>query len=480
MKRMTILALSCILHPKDEEEFKILLQNECKQLDQTSGDSDIKWEAIRRSVGTPEQRALLATYLLLYLRLREHDIQSGEHSVELRKRLGLSTNFGQLVAESLRYLPFDLSSHLSPLRLVLDPPQALMDWATSVVYVAHTEGQCFEKVRIARLNSTEYEHPQDRQMLDALRSTTGFDTVVRKFNEYGVEPILRIRYTGSNIKVTQNNFPDLYRKLRVACDVLEVSQIPDLYLQQGFINAMTAGVHEPVIVIDSGSVSLLTHDELMFLIGHELGHIKSQHLLYHNMSLVLPIIGEIIGQATLGIGGLLATGLTVALLNWQRMSEFTADRAGLLCNQNINAACKLLMKIAGAPPKFYPQLNIHDFIQQSKEFTGLDVLGRNKVAKFVSILGSDHPWTVMRGAELLQWVEGGDYEKVMNRGAPPTNGSNSVRHDPLDAVNKPAIIQRRDHTATEAPSSLSTVAEELLGKATSQAAGLLTKFLDRR
>jgi Zn-dependent protease with chaperone function len=96
------------------------------------------------------------------------------------------------------------------------------------------------------------------------------------------------------------------------------------------VNAFTAGVERPIVVVTSGAVDLLTHEELAFLIGHELGHIKSGHVLYHQMADILPLLGSIVASATLGMGGLVSTGIQLALLNWYRMSEFPADRAGLL------------------------------------------------------------------------------------------------------------------------------------------------------
>ena len=130
-------------------------------------------------------------------------------------------------------------------------------------------------------------------------------------------------------------FSDLHRTYKNCCEVLNLDKSPDLYIRQDpKVNAFVAGVEKPIIIINSGCVDLLTEDELIFILGHELGHIKSQHILYHQMAAMLPIIGDIVGNATLGLGGILSTSLQVALLNWKRKSEFTADRAGILSCQN--------------------------------------------------------------------------------------------------------------------------------------------------
>lgn len=96
------------------------------------------------------------------------------------------------------------------------------------------------------------------------------------------------------------------------------------------------------------------------------------------------------------------------------MSEFTADRAGLLCCQNKDAMIRAFIKMAGLPKEQYNNIPTESFIQQARDFKALDVEGMNKVVKLLSIADSTHPWTVMRSAELLKWIESGEYDKIIN------------------------------------------------------------------
>ncbi|MGB9812168.1 MAG: M48 family metallopeptidase [Thermovenabulum sp.] len=125
--------------------------------------------------------------------------------------------------------------------------------------------------------------------------------------------------------------------------------------------------------------------------------------------------GEIVGSITLGAGKLLSTGLQIALLNWVRMSEFTADRAGLLTCQDPKVAATALMKLAGVPQKYFDRIRIDEFINQAKEFEDYDYDTLDKVAKYLSIMWQDHPWTVMRTSELFKWVESGGYGSIMKK-----------------------------------------------------------------
>jgi Zn-dependent protease with chaperone function len=136
-------------------------------------------------------------------------------------------------------------------------------------------------------------------------------------------------------------------------------------------------------------------------------------VLYYQIAEFIPVIGEIIGTATLGIGELLSAGLQVALLRWKRTSEFTADRAGLLACQDADVGLRTMMKLAGLPAKLSEAVNTEDFMRQAREFEGMDADKLTMLAKWLSTMGTTHPWTVMRAQQLLQWIDSGGYEETL-------------------------------------------------------------------
>ena len=272
-----------------------------------------------------------------------------------------------------------------------------------------------ERRKLTGLRPRAYEHPWDTTALDALEGTPGLETLVRKCNEWGFERLLRVQLTGSNLRVTADNFPAIHDAARAAADILDLPKLPEIYIAAGGeINAFTAGVEKTIVVLTSAAVDHLSDDELFFVVAHELGHIKSGHVLYYQIAEFVPVLGNIIGGVTLGIGSAVSTALEVALLNWKRMSEFTADRAGLLATQDVNAAIATMMKIAGLPQKAYGSINSEDFLAQAREFEALDTDTLSWVAKGLSVMGQQHPWTVMRASEFLKWTDSGDYERVLN------------------------------------------------------------------
>jgi len=261
------------------------------------------------------------------------------------------------------------------------------------------------------LDHTQYEHPFDKKALGALESTPGLGLVGNFITKHTIERIYTVQHTGSNLKVTKDSYPRIYEYLEYACQILDIKKIPDLYLQWGYnINACTVGSENPIVILDSGLIDLCDDDEIMFVIGHELGHIKSNHMLYHMMAQVLNMCID-----SIPFGSIAAAPLQFALYYWNRMSEFTADRAGLLCCQNPTAAIKSFIKMAGMPLSRYQNINIESFIAQAQDFKMLDYNGINKTIKLISIADESHPWTVMRAAQLIEWLKSGEPKQILTR-----------------------------------------------------------------
>ena len=187
--------------------------------------------------------------------------------------------------------------------------------------------------------------------------------------------------------------------------------MPRFYTQWGYdINGYTTGYKEDtLLVLNSGTVDLLSDDELRYVAGHEMGHIKSGHVIYH-------VMGQLFNTAIsqIPLVSTLTTPIYYGLMYWNRMSEFTADRAGLLACQDIDAAISAIIKMSGLPLKYFEKMNRDSFIKQATEFRKSFSGFTDNVIKAISIMGSSHPWTVLRAAELLLWYESGEYQRILN------------------------------------------------------------------
>ena len=104
---------------------------------------------------------------------------------------------------------------------------------------------------------------------------------------------------GSNFHVTRESCPELYKQIKEDAAVLGVEDFPEIYTERGYaVNGYTTGNKDKtMLVLNSGAVDLLTDSQLNYVVGHELGHIKSGHVLYHLMA---QLFSSVIGMIPLG------------------------------------------------------------------------------------------------------------------------------------------------------------------------------------
>lgn len=262
------------------------------------------------------------------------------------------------------------------------------------------------------LPSEEYEHPFDKAALQSLRKLKGFDTLVNFFLNWGFVRWEFIQLQGSHFQVTRESCPELYELAHEVAKTLSVEDFPEIYTEWGYhVNGYTTGYKErTLMVLNSGAIDLLSDAQLRYIIGHEMGHIKSGHVIYHQMAAMFSMLIQAVP-----LGDALFAPIQYALLYWNRMSEFTADRAGLLACQDKDEVIKAIIKMAGVPMKYFNHLNEEAFIQQAIEFEKLNSGIADAAIRALTIISSTHPWTVYRAGELLKWIQSGEYDRIINQ-----------------------------------------------------------------
>ena len=265
------------------------------------------------------------------------------------------------------------------------------------------------RVRLTGISSRAYEHPADRSALVALRKLSGFDVLLSKLFGLINERALRLTFLASAVKVSERQFPHIYALARDGSYILDLPDVPEVYvIQSPLVNAMAIGRDRPFIVVTTGLVNLHDEEELRWVIGHELGHILSGHAVYRTMLLILIRLSMRIAWMPIGYMGLRA--IIWGLEEWFRKSELSCDRAGLLAGQDVEAARRALMKLAGGPQ--LSELNPDAFREQAHEYDAAPDL-RDSILKILQLEGNTHPFAVVRFAELDYWATHGDYERIL-------------------------------------------------------------------
>ncbi len=270
--------------------------------------------------------------------------------------------------------------------------------------------------KFAHLSKHDYIHPDDSKALATLKAIPGIDTALKKLISVTVETAIHVMFTASSVRVTPKQCPDIHAKLQVACTTLGVD-MPDLFIQQNpVVNAFTFGVDKPYIVLHSALLERLSEDETLAVIAHEVGHIHSEHVLYLTAARLMELLANASVAALLPgseiIKFIVSAGISSALLAWARRAELSCDRAALLVTQDPHAVGRTMMKLAGGT--FASKIDYDLFLEQGREFQkNYDEKFLDKFWANVVNAGLTHPLPVWRVAEILTWVESGQYAELM-------------------------------------------------------------------
>lgn len=159
---------------------------------------------------------------------------------------------------------------------------------------------------------------------------------------------------GRGVKVTPKQFPALYRAANHCSRTLGIAPPEIFIMQEPTTNALTfSSGDKGIIVLNSATIDHFTPGELLFVLGHECGHIHNNHVLYHTMARWMPV-----------------PAVSLLLRQWRRFSEITADRAGLLCCGDVDDALRALIKLALGAQKLYKHINVDEYMRQLEELKG--------------------------------------------------------------------------------------------------------------
>jgi Zn-dependent protease with chaperone function len=256
------------------------------------------------------------------------------------------------------------------------------------------------------ISSRAFQHPADRAATAALKSVPMLDTVVRRLVEFRYERALRQMFLGNSVKVSERQLPDLWAAHQGICKILDMPSEYGLYVSSAVDGgAIAVGSKDPMIVFDSSLLEKLGPGEQRVVIGHELGHILSDHMLYMTALIILLQAGSSLPV----IVGIPLRAIRAVLLEWSRAAELSCDRAATLAVRDPQIVCRTLMVTAAGLPA--DQLNLDAFMAQAMEYDNWED-SHDRVRRFFLEIGATHPYSVRRVSQVMQWVRSGDYDRI--------------------------------------------------------------------
>lgn len=195
--------------------------------------------------------------------------------------------------------------------------------------------------------------------------------------------------------VTEQNAPRLDMIVNKSRERLGAGSVDFFVVPQKVRNAYSFGMKSPQgVVLYSSLFDIMDEDELTFIVGHELGHIALGH------TLITSILGGMAGMPP-SLGA--AAVFLLAFRWWNRVCEFSSDRAGLLACGRLDKAISALVQLEAGdidtPQELKQALLILD--QQ-------DDLLTNQLLESLST----HPMIIRRIEKLQEFAISTEYQRL--------------------------------------------------------------------
>ncbi len=257
-----------------------------------------------------------------------------------------------------------------------------------------------------RSDALDFAHPVDAGIIRILDNP-----MVNKAFAQLVDLSVDAQYgmiLSTGIRVDDKQTP-LSTIVRHCADILNIP-LPYTIISSSItgLNAMTVGTNSMVyIAVSSLMAKMFSEDELKFVVGHESGHIALGHVLYHtvvstggSLSQLIPIIGPAVYQM-----------VSLPLNAWSRRSEISADRAGLLCCENVDTAIRALLRLEAGFVSL-EDIDAEEYIQNTQKWLKHSQIG------YLGELMQKHPLLAKRMDALQLFVSSEKYYRLSGQSPP--------------------------------------------------------------
>jgi uncharacterized tellurite resistance protein B-like protein len=227
------------------------------------------------------------------------------------------------------------------------------------------------------------------KLFEDLSSDRLIAPVAERLRKSNVEHVNRRRLLANALRITDRIIPALKERIDLAKRIthLENTEVETFVYSdpRQCASCMCFENGNIFLLISSSLYSMLTERELLFVIGHEFGHVVYEHYM-------LP------ARAILAQKGACDAENAVKLMAWSRRAEISADRVGLLCCQDLDAAAKAFLKLSSGLNEELIEFDLQGYVSQV-----LDLEAVSRSVRAVDDLYSTHPFNPIRIVALYRF-----------------------------------------------------------------------------
>jgi Zn-dependent protease with chaperone function len=264
------------------------------------------------------------------------------------------------------------------------------------------------------IDTSCFQHPSDLEAMRKLARMPSLQRLMRRISVSYMEKMFRMLNTAERVRVTPRQCVSLYNMFQEACRVLDIEEVPEIYLATSYsINAFSFGMQKYTVILTSSLVDLLSEEELLSVIGHELSHIKCNHMMYRTLLYLLTFVGVEVFGSLFKIAAITFFPLEMKLRAWERKAELSADRGSLLVVQNPAVVQSALVKLSGASQTLFPSINMKEILKQADDLREMDEESLIRALKVYHTAFRSHPFPIVRIKEIHNWSQSNQYRRIL-------------------------------------------------------------------
>ena len=310
-----------------------------------------------------------------------------EHSISA----GKSEDIARIVSEMQSEMT-DLNS------LILDLHQ-------TDISTANTQKVFSQKLSDLDLDSLAYK--SDLEFFRQLPDKADYLNAIEQANKDNSRYNSRRSLLSTAMRMSENVSKPFYKIVNRCRETLNFKAPIEIFVvQDSLFNAAAMPMTDDRVLIyfTSSLLEKFSEEELAFVLGHEMGHIMFGHV-------NIPI------NNLMNYYHLLSGRDIIKLKSWQRAAELSADRAGLLCSRDYNAACTAFFKLSSGITSNNFKFNVDDYMTQ---FADLEHYLKNTKDQNVNEVYSSHPLNPIRLKALEIFKNSEAYNTLIGDESPAT------------------------------------------------------------
>jgi Zn-dependent protease with chaperone function len=260
----------------------------------------------------------------------------------------------------------------------------------------------------------EFEHPSMQQMNQTLRRSVVLNRMAESLSRKVGKPWYESCF--NSVQTTEKQYARIHELSMIAARRMGFAKVPSVYIEadRGYQSNTYGSERDAFVNIGTWLPKLLNDREMLFILGHEFGHLKCHHALWMTVSMFLvgQMGGNLMSQGLMSYVSnplkIIESGVESVIMNWTRVADLTADRAALLIAGDIAVAKRTLFLLYFRSRKELNEVDLDEWTKQQESQA-------SAMTRFSQVMTSATPYLGLRLRALHEFYASPKYAALRDK-----------------------------------------------------------------